>query len=234
MPSKPEPHVGAAAWNPREKLKGRCQRARGLNCVPCIWSKAGLWFVRAWLGTVTLRVRITWPHRTTGKPLSVARKLIRLKISLSVIPAHFLFFSPPGPRRVGHGLSYTLAQPSRSHKDNRQFFKAGQIPDNFTEDFPSTLGQRAGAAALLIQLGAIARTGRGWDDCFAGWKGTSEWHLCWGPSGRLWEPQPRLRCLGCESMELFSGKQTALKKVCFRWLEEIFLLVCNDKGGVGG
>lgn len=50
-----------------------------------------------------------------------------------------------------------------------------------------------------------------------------------------WAAQPRLRLPGRESTELLSGKQLALKKVCFRQLEEVLrssLWVWND--GVAG
>lgn len=102
-PSRYELHSGAVTWTPIEKLKWRCQRARGLNRLTCSWPTAGLWFVRAWLCPITLRVRITWPQRTTlYKQLEIHSVWLgtyftyRLKISLSVIPGHFLSFSPPG------------------------------------------------------------------------------------------------------------------------------------------
>lgn len=70
---------------------------------------------------------------------------------LSVIPgvSFSSFLQETG--RAGHDLSYTQAQPSRSHKDNGQLFKASQIPDNSSEDFPSTYRERGLGKRPLIQ-----------------------------------------------------------------------------------
>lgn len=172
------------------------------------------------IGPITLRTRSPWPagQLCTRSGLATPERqggcfIYWLQISLcNSWPFPFLLSSRRLEEQVTTFLILRLS-PAEAIKITASSSKPVRsliIPPRI---FPALTGSRVRGSSRLSSWGAGARTGHceDWVPGFGGWKGTSEWHLCWGS---LKAPRGAAARRDCEhtSMELVPGKQMALMR----------------------
>lgn len=170
-------------WGPAHLsvMQGEIPEDQGLDHIVHILSKVGLWFVRTRLGPVTLRVRITWPHWTTlwrnwqstqcGCEVTSLIDWTSLSLCNSW-PFPFLLSSWSLQEQVMTFLIQRLS-PAETIKITTSSSKRVRsliIPQGI---FPALIGKRVGGSGHCKDWLRVR-------PLLEGWKGTSEWQLCWG------------------------------------------------------